>query len=101
MRRLIFKFLGGPLDGTTVSGDPRQPGEAAKYYALSHHGRVGQRFRVASEYAVNILVEERLNEESPHRFQPHVYEVVDRIPNRSVLLVRAKYVATRKPAGSR
>jgi hypothetical protein len=92
MPRLIFKFAGGPLDGKTVEGAPHDEGEAREYYTLSHHGRLGQRFKIASDYAVNILVEEQLKEEQPHRFQQHVYEVVERIHNPHVLVVRAEYV---------
>ena len=92
MPRLIFKFAGGPLDGKTVAGKPQEEGEARAYYTLTYHGRLGQRFRVASEYAVNILAHEHLQEEEPHHFQHHVYEVVERIRNRHVLLVRAEYV---------
>ena len=92
MARLIFKFVGGPLDGKTVTGRPQEEGEARAYYTLTCHGRRGQRFRVASEYAVNILANERLKEEKPHHFQQHVYEVVERIRNPHVILVRAEYV---------
>ncbi len=101
MPRLIFKFVGGPLDGKTVTGKPKPEGEAREYYTLTYHGRVGQRFRVASEYAVNRLVSERLKEENPHHFQQHVYEVVERIRNPHVLLVRAKYVEESAEEGGR
>lgn len=101
MLRFILKFVGGPLDGKTVSGHPGElADEAHKYYALSYHGRLGQRFRVASEYAVDVLAEEELGEERPHGFQPHVYEVIDRIDNGDVLLVQASYVE-RQPQGRR
>ncbi len=90
--KLIFKFMGGPLDGKRIEGEAGEPGEAEKYYALSYHGRVGQRFRAASEYAVKTLLRERLKERSPRSFQAHVYEVVDRIDNGDVLLVRTRYV---------
>jgi hypothetical protein len=94
MGKIIFKFLGGPFDGKTVTGSPGEEGDAQKYYALSHHGRMGQRFRVASEYMVNTLAAEQLQEQRPHRFPQHFYEVVDRIDNRHVLFVRVKYVET-------
>ncbi len=90
--RIIFKFSGGPLDGKTVTGEPGEPGEAQSYYALSHHGRLGQRFRTASDYMVDTLAEEGLQVETPHRFQQHLYEVTDRIENGQVLLVRTEYV---------
>ena len=84
MKRFIFKFSGGPLDGTSVAGELAKVSEVRRYYALTHHGRVGQRFRTASEYAVNVLVDEQLQETSPHNFQQHVYEVVQRINNGDV-----------------
>jgi hypothetical protein len=90
--RVIFKFLGGPLDGKTVTGEPGEPGEAQRYYALTCHGRLGQRFRTASEYAVNVLLTEKLQGEKPHHFQQHYYEVTDRIDNGDVLVVRTEYV---------
>jgi hypothetical protein len=101
MPRLIFKFAGGPLDGKTVAGKPQEEGEAGEYYALTYHGRLGQRFRVASEYAVNILANEQPQEGEPHHFQQHVYEVVERIRNPRVLLVRAEYVEKGEGGGGK
>lgn len=92
MKRFIFKFWGGPLDGTSVAGELTKHADVRRYYALTHHGRVGQRFRTASEYAVNVLVEEQLQDEAPHKFQQHVYEVVQRIDNAGVVLIRVEYV---------
>lgn len=90
--KLIFTFNGGPLDGKRILGEAGEANEAQKYYALSYHGRVGQRFRAASDYAVRTLVRERLQVQTPHFFQSHVYEVFDRIDNGNVLLVRSQYV---------
>jgi len=67
MPRLIFKFAGGPLDGKTVAGKPQEEGEARVYYILSYHGRLGRRFRVASDYAVNFLATEQLKVPSTSR----------------------------------
>src|SRR6516165_2702068 len=92
MKRIIFKFWGGPLDGTSVAGELKKHAEVRRYYALTHHGRVGQRFRTASEYAVNLLIDEHLHETAPHNFQQHVYEVVERIDNAGVVLIRVEYV---------
>jgi hypothetical protein len=92
MKRFIFKFWGGPLDGTSVAGELAKSPEVRRYYALTHHGRVGQRFRTASEYAVNVLTEEQLQETAPHNFQQHLYEVVERIDNGDVTLIRVEYV---------
>ena len=89
---IVFRFTGGPLDGKLVRGSPTEQREAQRYYLLSHHGRIGQRFRVASPYAVNILAEEQLQQEHPHRFQQPSYEVIDRVETVGRVLVRAKHV---------
>jgi len=90
--QFIFKFLGGPLDGETVVERLGKTSRPTHYYALTHHGRLGQRFRTASQYAIETLAREGLKEERPHRFQPHFYEVVERIQNKGVVLVWAEYV---------
>src|SRR3974390_602428 len=97
MKRFVFKFWGGPLDGKSVAGELAKHPEVRRYYALTHHGRVGQRFRTASEYAVNVLVDEQLQEAAPHNFQQHVYEVVQRIDNANVVLIRVEYVTPPSP----
>ena len=58
---------------------------------MTYHGRVGQQFHVASDYAVNILTSGDLKEEPSHRFQQHTYQVTDRIQNGDIVLVRAEY----------
>ena len=90
--RVIFKFFGGPLDGQTVVEQPGDPECPEHYYVLTDHGRVGQRFRTASEYAVETLARERLQVNEPRRFQPHYYEVVECVKNKGLLMVRAEYV---------
>ena len=92
MRKMIFKFAGGPLDGKTVVGEPGKEKEAQRYYWLTNHGRVGQQFHMASDYAIELLTREQLTEENSHHFQRHTYEVVDRIKNRNVLIVLIQYV---------
>ncbi len=92
MKRIIFKFAGGPLDGKTVAGKLGKDSEVHRYYALTHHGRVGQRFRTASQYAIDTLTKEWQQEQSEHHFQQHLYEVTERIDNRHVMLVRIEYV---------
>ena len=61
---ITVHFHGGPLDGKTVSGRDGDQEEAERYYLLTHHGRRGQRFRVASDYAVERIAEEGLEKES-------------------------------------
>jgi hypothetical protein len=92
MKKMIFKFTGGPLDGKKIVGEPRTDKDVQRYYRLTNHGRVGQRFRTASDYAIETLTREGLQEQQPHHFQPHVYEVVDRIDNGTVLMVLIQYV---------
>ena len=90
--KIIFEFVGGPLDGQTVVGNAGQQNEADRYYVLTHHGRVGQRFRVASNYAIETLAQEELKEEKPHHFQPHRYEVTDRIEEDDEVLIRVEHL---------
>lgn len=80
------------MDGTTVHGQPGRQDEADRYYALTHHGRVGQRFRIASQYAIDTLAEEQLKTDRPHHFQEHVYQVVEHLEDEDKIIVRAEYV---------
>ena len=41
---------------------------------------------------MNVLADEQLQDEAPHKFQQHVYEVVQRIDNAGVVLIRVEYV---------
>jgi hypothetical protein len=95
MKRIVFKFAGGPLDGKTVAGERGEQTEARRYYVLTNHGKVGQRFRIASDYAIDVLTRGQLKEEQPLHFQPNIYEVVDRVANRKVLLVFVQHVGSR------
>jgi hypothetical protein len=92
LKKMIFKFMGGPFDGKLVVGESGKEKEAHRYYMLTDHGRVGQRFHTASEYAVELLSQERLQDERPYHFQRYVYEVVDRFDNGDVLIVLIQYV---------
>jgi hypothetical protein len=90
--KIVFQFSGGPLDGKTVIGDFGGQDEADRYFALTNHGRIGQRFRVASQYAIDMLTQEQLKEERPHHFQEHVYRVTGRLEADEKTLVVAEYV---------
>jgi hypothetical protein len=92
MKKMIFKFAGGPLDGKIVVGEPGKEREVLRYDAITDHGRIGQRFHTASAYAIDCLAREQLQEEKPHHFQQHTYEVVDRFDNGDVLIVLIQYV---------
>jgi hypothetical protein len=92
MLKLIIEFVGGPNDGQVLEGRLGDAGDAERYYLITHHGKVGQRFKVASPYAVETLSQEELREESPHHFQRHYYIVTDRLAEGDEVLVRAEYV---------
>jgi hypothetical protein len=89
--KLVFKFVGGPLDGKTVVGRRGQQDEADRYFALSNHAQLGQQFRVASQYAVETLASEELQEQQPHHFQQHQYRITDRLEDHEKVFVRAEY----------
>jgi hypothetical protein len=97
-KNVIFKFVGGPLDGKKIAGEPGKEKEVQRYYRLTNHGRVGQRFRTASDYAIETLTREGLQQPQPHHFQPYVYEVVERIDNGDVLVVLIQYI---EPTGGK
>ncbi len=97
MKNMIFKFAGGPLDGKIVVGESGK--EAQRYHAITDHGRIGQRFRTASDYAIERLTREQLQEDEPDHFQQYTYEVVDRFDNGDVLIVLIQYVE--REAGQR
>lgn len=90
--RIRFTFQGGPMDGKTVTGQCGGQDEADRYYALTNRGRIGQRFRTASQLAIDTLAREQLKEEHPHHFQAHVYQVVEHSERAGSILVRAEYV---------
>lgn len=90
--RIIFKFMGGPMDGKTVIGRPGQQDEADRYYTLTNQGQIGQRFRTASEFAIDTLAREELKQEKPHHFQEHAYQVKDCLQDDEKVFVLAEYL---------
>jgi len=92
MLKVIFEFVGGPSDGKVLHGTLGRPSDAERYYLFSNHGAVGHRFKLASPYAIETLVEEQLKEEKRHCFQRHVYVVTDRLEDADEVWVRAEYV---------
>lgn len=88
---IIFEFVGGPSDGKSVQGSLGDGGDAERYYLFTHRGSVGQRFKVASDYAVETLAHEELKIEEPHHFQRHYYVVAERLEDGDEVWVRAVY----------
>ena len=92
MLKIIFEFFGGPLDGKTLVGILGNGSDAERHYLLSNHGAIGQRLKVASDYAVETLASEQLKVERGRHFQQHFYVVTDRVEEDGELLVRAEYI---------
>jgi hypothetical protein len=88
---LKFVFVGGPYDGKTLRGVVGAGSEAERYFLLTNWGTLGQRFKVASEYAIETLARERLKNERRHYFQRHFYAVSDRSEDDGEVWVRADY----------
>ena len=66
---------------------------------VTNHGAVGQRFKVASPYAVETLVREQLKEEKRHYFHRHYYIVTNRIEDDEGVWVRAEYAPESEESG--
>lgn len=92
MLEIIFEFVGGPHDGKTLEGTLGEASDAERYYLVTNHGVVGQRFKVASPYAVETLAAEQLKDEAPRHFQRHYYVVTDKLEDGEQVWVRAAYV---------
>lgn len=102
MLQIIFEFVGGPKDGNVLHGTLGEPSDAERCYLFSNHGAVGQSFKVASPYAVEMLAEEQLKGENRHHFQRHYYVVTERIEDGDEVWVRAEYLSKPfQPSGHR
>ena len=77
MLKIKFEFVVGPNDGRIFEGVVGEGSDAERYFLFSNWGRIGQRFKVASDYAVATLSTERLQDERRHHFQRHFYMVTD------------------------
>ena len=100
MVHIAFEFVGGPHDGKIVTGTLGDAGDAERYYLFSNHGAVGQRFKVASDYAVDTLAQERLQITERHFFQRHYYRVIERQSGDEGVYIRAEYIPpVEKPTG--
>ena len=89
--KIVFEFIGGPYDGKILHGALGEPSDAERYFLFSNRGAIGYRFKVVSDYAVETLAVEQLQEERRHHFQPHHYMVVKRFENEEEVRVLAKY----------
>ena len=92
MLKITFEFIGGPSDGELLQGIVGEASNAERFLLASNWGMVGQRFTVASTYAVETLLREQLKNEKKHGFQRHFYVVTERIEDSEEISVRAEYV---------
>jgi hypothetical protein len=92
MLKIIFEFVGGPQDGRILQGVVGDASDAERCFLFSNWGMVGQRLKIASDYAVETLEMEHLREEERHHFQRHFYAVTDRLEDNGKVWVRAAYL---------
>lgn len=100
MLQIIFEFVGGPHDGRKVAGFLGESGDAERYYLGTYHGRIGQRFKVASDHAIAHLSQPRAAATPPRRFQRHYYVVTDRLQDAIEVYIRAVYSPDPQPQQS-
>jgi hypothetical protein len=93
MLTIAFEFVGGPHDGKVVTGALGDAGDAERYYLFSNHGAVGQQFKVAADYAVEALAQERPDDLPRRFFQKHYYQVTGRLAEDDQVYIRAEYIA--------
>lgn len=91
MLKITFVSTGGPNDGNVLYGALGDGSDAERYYLFTNHGAVRQRFRVASQFAVDTLARKQLKDERRHYFQQHFYLVVDRFEGNHEVWERAEY----------
>jgi hypothetical protein len=93
MLNITFEFVGGPNDGERLHGTLGESSDSERYYLFSNRGAFGQRFKVASKYAVQTLAREQLKDERRHYFQRHFYVVTDRLEEVDNVWIRAEYLS--------
>ena len=91
MTNITFEFIGGPNDGKVVAGGLGEAGPAERLYLFSNRGRIGQRFKVASDYAVEMLAAALESGETSSCFPTHYYVVTDCITDHEDIWVRVEY----------
>lgn len=91
MMNITFEFVGGPNDGKVVEGGLGEAGPAERLFLFSNRGKIGQRFKVASDYAVEMLAAALDQGETSSCFPAHYYVVTDRLEDRGDVWVRVEY----------
>ena len=91
MTNITFEFIGGPNDGKVVEGGLGDAGQAERLFLFSNRGRIGQRFKVASDYAVEMLATALENGETSSCFPAHYYVVTDCFSDHDDIWVRVEY----------
>ncbi len=88
---ITFEFVGGPNDGKVARGLLGEAGPAERFFLFSNRGRIGQRFKVASDYAVDVLASALEQGEMTGSFPAHYYVVTDCFEDRDEVWVRVEY----------
>ena len=91
MTNITFEFIGGPNDGKIVEGGLGEAGAAERLFLFSNRGHVGQRFKVASDYAVEMLASAIDQGQTSSCFPSHYYVVTDCLQHSNEIWVRAEY----------
>jgi hypothetical protein len=92
MLKIVFEFIGGPHDGRILHGVVGDASDAERCLLFSNWGMVGQRLKIASDYAVETLELEQPRVDERHHFQRHFYAVTDRLEDTAEVCVRAAYL---------
>jgi len=91
-----LEFLGGFMDGQSLSSDSEDSNEAKAaqtYYALTRQGAVGSRFRTISDLGMQSLIPEDLQKFRGRSFDTNdEYQVIERTEKDGNVNVRLKYL---------
>jgi hypothetical protein len=89
---VIFRYIGGPKDGTECRSDvPSEgmPAEALANWLATKQGQIGEKLATFSESDVR-----RLTQDFASEWRQHYYEVTDREETKDTLIITCKYFDT-------
>jgi putative transcriptional regulator len=98
MLNIIFEFVGGPSDGKVVEGRLGVPSDAERHYLFSDRGRIGQKFSVASDYAIDALADDAAAPD--YKIPRHYYVVTERLEDGGQVWVQATYAPVKNAASA-
>jgi len=89
---ILFEFLGGPNDGQVVQGRLGDCSDAERLYLFTDRGRVGQHFKIASQYVIDSLAQVRRRDEALPQFHLHFYTVSECVEEADEVWIQATYL---------